>query len=109
MRLFISAVSSICANQQNHNLTSQGFCGSVGVEKNLSSERLIRNEMNQKTITLNEEKGEIPNQLNICGDKENRSCGIPGQLTTFSICSSCMFRAGVIGKNCIPQGAKIHH
>jgi len=40
LRLFISAVSSICANPQNPNLTSQGFCGSVGVEKNLSSERL---------------------------------------------------------------------
>lgn len=58
----------------------------------------------QTTILLNE----IPENVTIylCGDKENKSCGLQGQLVALT-CHSCFYRVGIFGRNCINSDAKI--
>lgn len=59
---------------------------------------------NPKTILI----AEIPEGITIylCGDKENRGCGLDGKLVALT-CHSCYYRAGIFGRNCIRQDLPI--
>lgn len=44
----------------------------------------------------------------ICGDKDNRGCGLNGKLTDLG-CHSCMYKVGQMGRNTIRDDAKIYY
>jgi len=46
--------------------------------------------------------------FSMCGDYEGRGCNIAGSLTTFSLCSMCFYRGGVMGRNAVNQEADLH-